>query len=75
MSSNVKIYRTALGFTQNQMASYLDIARQTYVKKELGHSPFNDYEKVKLKDLFKKIDNDVTIDKIFFSKSYEMFRK
>lgn len=74
MSNNVKLYRTALGITQGQIASYLDIARQTYVKKELGNSPFNDNEKIKLKELFKKIDDDVTIDKIFFSGSYEMFR-
>lgn len=74
MSNNVKLYRIALGFTQRQMANYLNIARQTYVKKELGNSPFNDNEKIKLKDLFKKIDCDVTIDKIFFSEGFEMFR-
>lgn len=75
MINNVKLYRIALGFTQRQVASYLNIARQTYVKKELGNSPFNDNEKIKLKELFKKIDDDVTIDKIFFSKCFEMFQK
>lgn len=75
MNNNVKLYRIAIGYTQKQMAIYLNIARQTYVKKELGNSPFNDKEKIKLRDLFRKIDSEVTIDKIFFSENYELFRK
>lgn len=74
MATNVKIYRTALGYTQKQIANYLNIARQTYVNKESGKSPFNDNEKMMLKDLFKKIDSEATIDKIFFAESCKMFR-
>ncbi len=48
---NVKLYRIALGYTQQEMADYLNIARQTYAMKETGKSPFNDQEKQDLKKL------------------------
>lgn len=64
---NVKLYRIALGYTQQEMADYLNIARQTYAMKETGKSSFNDQEKQDLKKLFKRIDKNVTIDELFFS--------
>lgn len=66
MQNNVKIYRLIIGLTQKELAEYLNISRQSYSMKEIGNNSFKDEEKIKLKSLFKKVDNDITIDKIFF---------
>lgn len=55
-----------LGKNQQQMADILGLSRQSYSKKECGHIPFKDSEKVLLKDMFIKFKNDLTIDELFF---------
>ncbi|GAB2499602.1 transcriptional regulator [Alkalibacterium psychrotolerans] len=64
----VKGYRVWLGLTQKEMASKLGISRQAYSDKENGKYSFNDREKEIIRDLFKEVSNDITIDEIFFSK-------
>lgn len=60
-------YRVMLSKTQQDLADYLNISRQTYFRKEKGYSPFTDEEKVKLKELFSEEFPDITIDEIFFN--------
>ncbi|MFJ7952194.1 helix-turn-helix transcriptional regulator [Lysinibacillus sp. NPDC096418] len=59
-------YRVMLGLKQSEMASYMNISRQAYSQKEKGKIPFKDSEKVFLKDKFKVIRPNITIDEIFF---------
>lgn len=59
-------YRTMLGIKQKDMALKLGISSQSYSNKENGKTPFNDLEKLKLRKIFKKIDNNISIDEIFF---------
>lgn len=59
-------YRAMLNKSQKDMAEYLSITPQSYSNKERGFRNFNDEEKIKLKELYKMIDPDLTIDTIFF---------
>lgn len=59
-------YRVCLGMTQRDIAEYMNISPQSYSNKENGLRQFNDKEKIKLKELFQKIDANLTIDQIFF---------
>lgn len=59
-------YRNMLGLTQKQISEYLGISSQNYSNKENGRTSFSDKEKVKLKQLFNKIDDSLTIDDLFF---------
>lgn len=63
----VKKWRNYLGMTQKEMAKILGISRQAYSAKENGKYSFNDREKSLVKELFKEIQKDITIDEIFFS--------
>jgi len=60
-------YRNMLDMTQKEMAIYLGITSQNYSNKENCRTSFNDQEKIKLKKLFNKIDENLTIDDIFFN--------
>lgn len=60
-------YRVMAGFKQKEMAEVLSISRQAYSEKERGNIPFKDSEKIILKNIFKGINKDITIDEIFFS--------
>lgn len=59
-------YRVTLGLKQDDLATKLGISRQAYSEKERGNIPFKDSEKEYMKELFKKVDPSITIDKIFF---------
>ncbi|HCM89314.1 MULTISPECIES: helix-turn-helix transcriptional regulator [Vagococcus] len=59
-------YRVALKLKQSDMANKLNISRQAYSEKERGNVPFKDSEKIFLKELFKQVDSNVTIDLLFF---------
>lgn len=65
--SKVKGYRVMMNFTQQQMADRLNISRQSYSEKERGNIPFKDDEKLFLKKLFLTIDENITIDSLFFN--------
>lgn len=58
--------RRFMGMTQTDLAKVLDISKQAYWMKEKGKTPFNDKEKVILKDLFCKDFPDITIEELFF---------
>lgn len=59
-------YRVALRLKQSDVAKKLNISRQAYSEKERGNIPFKDSEKVFLKELFKEVDKNITIDTLFF---------
>lgn len=59
-------YRAMLGMSQKEIATYLGITSQSYSNKETGKRYFNDKEKVKIKELFNRIDETLKIDDIFF---------
>ncbi|MDT2864286.1 helix-turn-helix transcriptional regulator [Vagococcus carniphilus] len=66
MNLVVKMRRFA-GLTQTDVAKILKVSLQTYYKKENGKTPFNDDEKIILKELFSKDFPEVTIDELFFN--------
>jgi putative transcriptional regulator len=65
-------YRKMLNFSQQDMANQLHISKQSYWNKENGKVPFNDAEKIIIRDMFHQINADLTIDELFFySKSIQ----
>lgn len=64
--NKVKVLRLTSGMTQQDIADILGITRQAYSAKENGKYSFNDSEKKILKELFLKVDDGLTIDKLFF---------
>lgn len=62
----IKSFRALIGKTQEQMAHDLNITRQAYSAKENGKYAFSDSEKAIMRDMFRTIDKDLTIDDIFF---------
>lgn len=66
----IRGYRIMMNLTQEEMAKKLNVSRQAYSEKERGNIPFNDVEKVKIKNIFREIDEEITIDKIFFNQKW-----
>ena len=62
----IKGYRVMLNLSQQDVAKELGISRQSYWSKENGRTSFNDKEKTKIRDLFRKTGIPVTIDSLFF---------
>lgn len=62
----LRSYRMFLLMTQGDMARILNISRQSYSNKERGVTPFTDNEKLKIRNIIRKVDKSVTIDDIFF---------
>ncbi|HFI0358068.1 TPA: XRE family transcriptional regulator [Streptococcus suis] len=56
-----------LGLTQKNMADKLSISLQSYNNKETGKTPFNDKERLIIRDLVREIKPDITIDELFYS--------
>lgn len=67
--TNVEKLRRFKGYTQSDMANFLNISLQWYWKKEKGFVEFKDNEKVLLLDLFRDDFPEITIDKIFYPES------
>lgn len=69
MTNMVGNYRRFLGYSQKEIADFLNISLQAYWRKENGKTPFNDNEKIQLVKLFKnKLKSTTpTIESIFFS--------
>lgn len=55
-----------LGLTQVDLAEILEVSPQTISNKERGYSSFTDGEKVKFRELVKKINPKITIDELFY---------
>jgi len=66
-------YRNMLGMTQKDIAKYLEITSQSYSNKETGKNSFSDKEKVKIKSLFNQINENLSIDDIFFDDNSSLF--
>lgn len=64
--NKIRGYRNMLNLSQENLGKYLGITKQAYSNKETGKAKFNDKEKVKLLELFKKVDDSLTIDSLFF---------
>lgn len=75
MMNRVRGYRTMLCLTQKELADELEITPQSLSAKENCKRSFNDMEKIYLLNRFKKIDPNLTLEKLFFaekvSKSYQ----
>ncbi|HEM4990629.1 TPA: transcriptional regulator [Streptococcus suis] len=65
--SKLKGYRVMLGLTQKNMADKLDISLQSYNNKETGKTPFNDRERLIIREQVREIKPDITIDELFYS--------
>lgn len=66
MNNEIAQYRKFLGYTQKEMADIFNISTQSYYRKEKGYTPFNDDEKVKLKEMINEEFPGLTIDDLFF---------
>lgn len=64
--NKVRGYRSMLGMTTAEMASYLGLARQNYEAKENGVRDFSKSEMANFTKLVKEFVDDITVDKIFF---------
>lgn len=58
----LKFYRRKQGFSQRDMAEYLEIDQSSYCRKERGDAPFTIWEAKKLADKFNQ-----TIEDLFFT--------
>jgi len=67
MANKVRGYRNMLGITQKELADKLGLTAQSISAKERGITNFTDKEKMELLKLFKTVDPDLSIDKLFFS--------
>lgn len=61
-------YRKFYGLTQQEMAQRLNISSQAYWNKENGRTPFNDKEKIFLKEMIEADFPNVTYEELFFNK-------
>lgn len=61
-------YRRFYGLTQQEMAKKLNISSQAYWNKENGRTPFNDKEKVFLKEMIEADFPNITYEELFFNK-------
>lgn len=59
--ATLKFYRKKLGFSQQDIASLLNIDQSSYCRKEKGDAPFTVEEAKKLSEVFKK-----TVEDLFF---------
>lgn len=66
MGNKVRGYRSMKGLNQKELADKLGITPQALSAKERGIRSFNDQEKVLLLEVFKEIEPNLTIDKLFF---------
>lgn len=60
-------FRKVLGIGQDEMAKKLGISRQAYSEKERGNIRFKPEEMEVIRNLFRKVKPDITIDDIFFN--------
>lgn len=59
-------YRASAGIKTKEMAELLDIAPQTYLKKEKKQIIFKDTEKIKVLNYLKQFFPAVTLEELFF---------
>lgn len=63
----VSLYRKKANLTQQDMADYLGISRNSYYLKENGKIDFKDVEKIKIQHFINSyLDLNLTIDELFF---------
>lgn len=66
MNTNVAVCRRALNISQSKMAKMIGIGLTSYNLKENGKSGFNQFEMIKILEVFEKRGLNVTADQIFF---------
>jgi len=59
-------YRVMMGKNQKEFSELLNMSPQSYGLKERGKRPFKDGEKKKIKDLFSKINPEISYEELFF---------
>ena len=64
--NKLKRLRLLAGYTQTDIAKMFGVTNQAYSKKEAGHVPFKDSEKVMLMNLIAETSPDETIESVFF---------
>lgn len=65
--NKVKAFREAIGLTQKDLASILDISVDSYSRKERGVSEFRKNEMMKITELFKINGISESLQEIFFN--------
>lgn len=75
MNNKIAKYRTFLGYTQKEMAKIFEISTQSYYRKEKGYVPFNDKEKIILKDMISTKFPEITIDDLFFTQNTKKYKE
>ena len=68
-------YRKAIGYTQTDMAKVFGISLQAYYRKEKGHTPYTDKEKILFTDLVKPVFPNATIESLFFTKKAKKYKE
>lgn len=68
MKKNIKLktLRMLYNLKQSDLAKILNIKNVTYTNKENGKYQFTDKEKLTIKEYFKNLGSDLTIDELFF---------
>ena len=68
MKKNIKLktLRMLYNLKQSDLANLLKIGNATYTNKENGKHAFTDKEKLIIKEYFKNLGSDLTIDELFF---------
>lgn len=65
--NRVKGYRNMLNLNQTELSKQLGITPQSLSAKENGKRQFTDREKIYLLKLFRKVDPDLNLEKLFFA--------
>lgn len=59
--------RRGFGLTQEYVAKELEVSRKTLRKKEAGEKDWTKTEMLKLTEIFKKYNPNLTLEEIFFN--------
>ena len=62
--------RKELGWTQTDMAKVIGISLDSYYRKETGQIQFKQYEMQSIMEILKDLDENLTIEIVFFNKLY-----
>ena len=62
--NKLKGYRVMIGKTQEELANYIGVSRETYINKESGRTKLSASEAVRLVEYFKSYGLGITVDEL-----------